>query len=285
MNEVQQELRTCSGCKSEILVSYFDTNRRGDLLKTCRDCRSRFKCRDCEFKTNRKNNLQIHIKQVHLKIKDYECPDCDLKFAVKNNLNNHIKQVHLKIKDYECNNCDYTCSRKEHLQKHIKQVHLKIKDHECPDCDYTCSEKGDLQKHIKICTGKSNCSSGEFQIMKTLTSMDISYEYNSSFELKNENNNYLRWDFIITDKISDKRLFIEYDGMQHFKPVQFGGISIKCAEENFTKQVRHDKLKNNYCKDNGYLLLRVDYKNFENINVLVVNFIRENTEWGIEDEK
>jgi len=41
MSETKPELKTCSRCGCEILLSYFETNRKGELFKTCNKCRNR----------------------------------------------------------------------------------------------------------------------------------------------------------------------------------------------------------------------------------------------------
>lgn len=46
------------------------------------------------------------------------------------------------------------------------------------------------------------------------------------------------------------KLAIEYDGIQHYKPTRFGGISQKRAEENLKYTKKLDKLKNKKIKQN-----------------------------------
>ena len=104
--------------------------------------------------------------------------------------------------------------------------------------------------------------------------MKIEYQYDTSYEVRSEKNNYFRWDFIIN---GDEPLFIEYDGRQHFEPIEHWG-----GEEAFQKVKTYDKLKDDYCNDNGYLLLRIPYTEYEHIEKLVVEFIRDNTNWGYE---
>lgn len=49
-------------------------------------------------------------------------------------------------------------------------------------------------------------------------------------------------------------LAIEYDGAQHYRPVDwFGG------KASFDKQKKRDKLKDQYCKDHGIKLIRIPY--------------------------
>ena len=53
--------------------------------------------------------------------------------------------------------------------------------------------------------------------------------------------------------IPSKKLIIEYDGQQHFYPV-FGNDSFKMT-------IKHDKIKNEYCKMKNINLLRIPYWN------------------------
>lgn len=68
------------------------------------------------------------------------------------------------------------------------------------------------------------------------------------------------FDFAIIDKKGVK-IFIEYDGEQHYKPISiFGG------EEGFKERQKRDKEKDIFCKVNNILLIRVPYyeKNINN---------------------
>lgn len=59
---------------------------------------------------------------------------------------------------------------------------------------------------------------------------------------------------------------IEFDGIQHFKPVEaFGG------EEGFKITVLHDQIKNQYCEDNDIPLLRIPY--YADIEMELSNFL------------
>lgn len=51
--------------------------------------------------------------------------------------------------------------------------------------------------------------------------------------------------------------YIEYDGIQHYKPIVGG-------EEGFIKLKERDDIKSKYCKDNNIELYRIGYK--DNIN-------------------
>jgi hypothetical protein len=59
--------------------------------------------------------------------------------------------------------------------------------------------------------------------------------------------------------LPEYNMCIEYDGRQHFESVVgFGG------DEEFSKTQKHDKIKNEYCKENNIKLIRIKYN--ENIN-------------------
>lgn len=69
----------------------------------------------------------------------------------------------------------------------------------------------------------------------------------------------------------DQNILIEYDGEQHYMPVNFGGISIDEAEENFKKTQYHDAIKNEYCYQNNIPLIRVPYWEKNNLEEFIVS--------------
>lgn len=104
--------------------------------------------------------------------------------------------------------------------------------------------------------GQCNCpqcvipmSKGERQIEKILMNLEITYETQKKFD-DCKNIFCLPFDF----HISDRNLLIEYDGEQHFKPIEFFG-----GEESFEKRKKNDEIKNKYCRDNNIELLRIRF--------------------------
>lgn len=95
-------------------------------------------------------------------------------------------------------------------------------------------------------------SFGESYIKSLLEDMEVSFIPQYTFD--NCKDVYvLRFDFAIFD---DEQLIglIEYDGKQHFEPIEFfGGL------EGFEKTQRRDQIKNAYCKSNNISLLRLPY--------------------------
>ena len=81
--------------------------------------------------------------------------------------------------------------------------------------------------------------------------------------------NVLPFDFAILDKNNNPILMIEYDGEQHYRPVNFGGISDEEARENLRLTKKRDKIKTDYCKKNNIHLLRISYNDFDKIEKIL----------------
>jgi hypothetical protein len=94
-------------------------------------------------------------------------------------------------------------------------------------------------------------SKGEDKIMKILENRKINYFPQQSLNYKK-----LSFDFFLPDS----NTAIEFDGFQHFEPVEFFG-----GEEKFLKQRNNDLHKNIYCSNNGINLLRIHYEDIEEI--------------------
>ena len=52
-----------------------------------------FNCEKCVYTSNKKENLQQHVRSVHEKVKE-TCETCGKNFSDKPNLNKHIKNKH-----------------------------------------------------------------------------------------------------------------------------------------------------------------------------------------------
>lgn len=94
-----------------------------------------------------------------------------------------------------------------------------------------------------------NYSLGEYNVRQILSKTGLVFHEQVSFSGL-EDVKPLTYDFYIP---SNKTL-IEYQGVQHYKPRKlFGGIRA------FNTQVRHDLIKKEYAKDNGYKLICIPY--------------------------
>lgn len=84
----------------------------------------------------------------------------------------------------------------------------------------------------------------------------------------------LPFDFAIFKK--DQLIsLIEYDGEQHFKPVEiFGG------EEGFKNQKMRDEVKDAYCIENEIPLLRIAYFDFDRIDEILNDHFQRILKWS-----
>ena len=57
------------------------------------DTENKFKCQQCEFRSNMKSNVTKHVKSEH----SISCDKCDFKTSNKMHLNMHVKACHKKL--------------------------------------------------------------------------------------------------------------------------------------------------------------------------------------------
>jgi hypothetical protein len=127
------------------------------------------------------------------------------------------------------------------------------------------------------CSECSKDSKGELRIQEILTKYNIPQGFQHKFK-DCKAKRKLPFD-ISTFKDVDKinlNILIEYDGHQHFYPVNFGGMSNDKAEKCFKRNQRHDLIKNNYCIANNIPLLRIPYWEFKNIEEILVDILINN---------
>ena len=169
-----------------------------------------------------------------------------------------------------CIECYY-----DSLRAKEEDIRLKVKN--CLGNSYKIleykglSKEKSVLKHLKcnktfkvrlndVLYKKSGCpycvqSRGEDYIESYLLEHNIEYEQQKRFEdLKSIRQ--LSYDFYIPKY----NLLIEYQGEQHFKPKNFGGISLEEAKRRLEKQKIHDTLKRNYAKEHKYILIDISYK-------------------------
>ena len=112
-----------------------------------------------------------------------------------------------------------------------------------------------------------NESKGELRIKEYLNSKNINFKIQFKFKnCKNLETNYLLpFDFYLPKY----NICIEFDGMQHFKPIEhFGG------EIAFKKLQHRDNIKINFCKNNNIKLLRIPYNKFNDIESILTDTFR-----------
>lgn len=126
----------------------------------------------------------------------------------------------------------------------------------CNKCGYINHKKPSwlMLEKITTCLCKS-CDSNSLSeriIQDYLIENNIKYETEVKFEgLKYKMS--LRFDFKIYTK--DSFILLEYDGIQHFKPVDYWR-----GEEGLEERKIKDNIKNSFCEENNIDLYRISYE-------------------------
>lgn len=109
-------------------------------------------------------------------------------------------------------------------------------------------------------------SKGERAIKKWLESYKIQYIHQKRFD-DCKDILPLPFDFYLPEY----NICIEYNGEQHYRPVDFAGKGQEWAEQQLVKTQAHDQIKSQYCEDNNIRLLVIPY--YKNIEEELNNFL------------
>jgi len=186
-----------------------------------------------------------------------------------------------------CIQC-YWNSLRNSSQKVISNIHAVLGEEYILLSDYKSSQKPMRLKHLTcgteftvrytdIMSHHSGCpyckqSKGELFIGRYLQLKGIKYELHKSFSTLRDKKR-LSYDFYLPDF----NTVIEYQGIQHYEPKTFGGISNKQAKVNFKLQQKHDQMKSKFAKDNNLVLLTPSYSldNFQDIYTYLNNNLKK----------
>lgn len=136
---------------------------------------------------------------------------------------------------------------------------------EC-DCGKQCEVSGtNLLQHYTMSCGCLKQSHGEYIIENLLKRYGINYTKEYVFkDLKTPRGGYARFDFAIFNKDNNTlQYLIEYDGETH----DYSHISGWNTVEKISYQQKCDQLKNEYCEAHQIPLIRISYKNLDNIEI------------------
>ncbi|KAF5291864.1 hypothetical protein FQA39_LY14201 [Lamprigera yunnana] len=120
-----------------------------------------YKCKECDYKTQWKQNLNAHVK-IHSG-DEYKCKECDYKTHWKISLKGHMK-IHTG-EEYKCSECEYKTPWKMSLKTHVK-IHTGDK-YKCKECDYKTHWKHYLKEHVRIHTGNEfKCKECDYKTLR-----------------------------------------------------------------------------------------------------------------------
>ena len=135
------------------------------------------------------------------------------------------------------------------------------------DCGNICEVSGNQLKtgHTVSC-GSCLCSKGEFIIEQLLLENNLLFNKEVILpELVKETGRKLRFDFVIYNQEGQIKRLIEFDGRQHLTgpDTNYWGRTTDTLESIKER----DKIKNNFCLNHNYSLVRIPYTKLETITI------------------
>lgn len=225
-----EEVSLLEGSNYSVLGNYIGA--RTPILVRHNECRSEYKVAPGHFRSGKR------------------CPVC------AGNVRKTTEQFHKKV-------TEITAAEYEVLGDY-KNAHVKL-----TMLHRTCSRSFDTRPHdflrgrrCPFCVS----SRGEVAIRTYLS--EHSYTFTEQYRIPNcRDVAALPFDFAIHSLGVD--LLIEYDGIQHFEPVDFAGRGDVWAQQQFRGVQRRDRIKTTYCITHGIPLIRISYVDFDRIDEIL----------------
>lgn len=136
----------CQLC-SEIFVSL--TQKNNHEIKV-HNKKPTVKCLFCpdtfqNYTLRKRHHHDIHNLEIYL----VNCPVCGKTFHILSKMVAHMKEVHVREKNFACTICDQKFFSRTHVQKHmIKHVGERI--YQCEVCKKSYARKQTLRDHMRI---------------------------------------------------------------------------------------------------------------------------------------
>lgn len=190
------------------------------------------------------------------------CPDCQKKRSPRKKAEDFNVEVEQKLKLYGLDQqFKYNFKIDRVQDRVIKRIKLNFICTLCSNPLWIDMDRIDTMT-CKNCDPKK--SIGERKIEKFLLSYKIKFETQKRYN--NCKNHYsLPFDFYLPEH----NILIEFDGKQHFEPVEFLG-----GKTQFIKTIKNDKIKDSFCIQNNINLVRIPYTDEHKIEKIITEKVR-----------
>lgn len=189
-----------------------------------------------------------HISWYHLKACAVGCAFCTGRYKTTQDFINEMQYINPNIEIVG----EYTGSE--------NPIGCK-----CKICQYEWTPIGRSLKYGHGCPACAS-SKGERAIKQFLDNNHIKHTTQKSFDDCTYKGK-LKFDFYLIEY----NILIEFDGIQHFQPVDFANKGQEWANKQFKLNQIRDKIKNNYCEDHNIKLIRVPYWELNNIITILTS--------------
>jgi hypothetical protein len=135
----------------------------------------------------------------------------------------------------------------------------------CKSCSF--SWKTRTSKRIVENTGcpKCNFSKGEVAVENILTEKHVDYFAQQCFLDCKMKRKPMTFDFYIPSK----NIVIEFQGEQHYRPIDFAGRGSEWAEKMYKENIARDNFKREYCKARGIKMVEIPYFMLDQIGDII----------------
>lgn len=198
------------------------------------------------------------------------------------------------LKGRRCPKCWFKSKRKTN-DEFVQEVYSLVGDEYLPISEYV-SSRDKIELYHNEC-GKSymvrpneflqgnrcpNCkrSEGEVRISNILKIKGISFIEELSFDgFVGEYNVPYKYDFGVLSQENELLFLIEFDGEQHFRPVDFFG-----GQKGFESRQKNDRLKDEYAKFNNIPLLRIPYTEIDRVEEIIDEYLSKYTQIKVKEQ-
>ena len=276
--DMYQKMTFKCKCGDLFTTNWHEFNNKKFPKRQCNKCGRK--------KPNDENKITCEFIEKYLEDNDYTCKlisaeyiDCDSKLEFECECGNHFFASWSNIKHMSgmCKDCAMSpITHDDYIRKISKFLDRfdvigkyngsdKNIDIRCKKCGYIIRQRAKNVYERGIYCPCCDGTKGEQYISNYLLINNIEFIPQYKFE-DCKYINPLPFDFYLPKK----NICIEYQGQQHYKPIDFFGGKAK-----FDEQVERDNIKRKYCNDNNITLLEVPYKEFNNIDKILDSLLLE----------
>ena len=145
--------------------------------------------------------------------------------------------------------------------------------------EYLCPVHGKQKIRYDVFRSGGRCAKchsyhNENKIREILESYNVIFSEQYTFsDLKIKR--FLKFDFCVFENDGKTiKFLLEYQGEQHYMPINFSGKGLEFSKKKLTKVKYSDRLKRLYCKSHGIPLVAIKYTQKNNLESIISNLLK-----------